>query len=335
MRAIPFTRVSGILPVAHCLERAGAPVERIARRAGVPSQLFDRPDAPIPMVPACRFYAVAARTLGCENLGSRLGQSIDAFDLGVYGALLGRSQTLYEGLVTATTFVSSYASANREWLEEEEERIWLCQGLCEGIGSGKRQAQAFVLQLTLQSLRRILGSDWEPLALRLPDHGDDWVRGLELGSSIEIDECQDHVAISIPRSLLSHPMPSAGRDAYFDPRSTLLSTSAPDEFVDALCLYLRDLLGEGVTDLDTLADALGTSPRSVQRRLASQGLTFSRLLERCRLKLAQEMLADPSARVIDVAYETGYSDPGNFARAFRRWSGVTPREYRLHAARSQ
>jgi len=78
------------------------------------------------------------------------------------------------------------------------------------------------------------------------------------------------------------------------------------------------------------AEAAGMSVRSLQRRLASEGLTFSQLVDEVRLEMAVPQLRDPDIRITDVAFGLGYSDPAHFTRAFSRWAGVAPSEYRAH-----
>jgi AraC-like DNA-binding protein len=78
------------------------------------------------------------------------------------------------------------------------------------------------------------------------------------------------------------------------------------------------------------AEAAGMSVRSLQRRLASEGLTFSQLIDEVRFEMAVPQLRDPDIRLTDIALSLGYSDPAHFTRAFGRWGGVSPSEYRAH-----
>ena len=70
------------------------------------------------------------------------------------------------------------------------------------------------------------------------------------------------------------------------------------------------------------------SVRSLQRRLHESELDFGRLVEEARLELARRMLGDSELKIVEVAAELGYTDSANFTRAFRRWTGVPPREFR-------
>jgi AraC-like DNA-binding protein len=93
------------------------------------------------------------------------------------------------------------------------------------------------------------------------------------------------------------------------------------------------MLPDGYPDVHVLAEAVGTSVRTLQRRLQEEGLTYARVVAQARFDAAQRMLDDPDRKVIDVALDLGYSDPSHFTRAFGRWAGVAPREFRrLRAA---
>ena len=69
--------------------------------------------------------------------------------------------------------------------------------------------------------------------------------------------------------------------------------------------------------------------RTLQRRMKNNGLTFKRIVDQARYQAAADLLCDPHVKLIDIAHELGYSDQANFNRAFRRFTGIAPGEYRL------
>jgi AraC-like DNA-binding protein len=77
-----------------------------------------------------------------------------------------------------------------------------------------------------------------------------------------------------------------------------------------------------------VAKRLGVSPRSLRRRLADEGTSFHTLVEDTRNALAQQYLTDPKLTVSEIAFLVGFSALSPFQRAFRRWTNLTPREYR-------
>ena len=119
------------------------------------------------------------------------------------------------------------------------------------------------------------------------------------------------------------------------PSRTSLREPLPTDFIGSVERALEFLLRQGDATIDTLADIMGVSRRTLQRRLLSVGETFSQLLERVRFGIARDRLRDPASKVIDVAFELGYSDPTHFTRAFRRWTGSAPRSFRAHMMRAE
>ena len=72
---------------------------------------------------------------------------------------------------------------------------------------------------------------------------------------------------------------------------------------------------------------MNLSVRSLQRRLAAEGTLFEALLDETRAELAKRYLRAGALGVTQVAYQLGFSDPANFTRAFKRWTGRTPRDF--------
>jgi AraC-like DNA-binding protein len=84
----------------------------------------------------------------------------------------------------------------------------------------------------------------------------------------------------------------------------------------------------GFRSLEEVASGLHISTRTLKRRLAAQGVTYSHVLEEQRRERALLLLRTPSLSLDQIAEQLGYSDTSNFRRAFRRWTGVSPATYR-------
>jgi AraC-like DNA-binding protein len=86
----------------------------------------------------------------------------------------------------------------------------------------------------------------------------------------------------------------------------------------------------GDTRIATLARQLAMSCRTLQRRLASEGVSYQQLLEDTRKHAASRYIAESTLGIGEIAYLVGYSEPAAFHRAFKRWFGVTPDVFRHH-----
>lgn len=91
---------------------------------------------------------------------------------------------------------------------------------------------------------------------------------------------------------------------------------------------LMPVLHTGDIGIDTIAAKLGTSRQTLYRTLKGENVTFEQVLDALRHRLALDYLAGKKVSVNETAYLVGFSDPAAFSRAFKRWTGKSPREMR-------
>jgi AraC-like DNA-binding protein len=84
----------------------------------------------------------------------------------------------------------------------------------------------------------------------------------------------------------------------------------------------------GIPSAPAVASKLGLKPRTLHRLLGEQGTSFTHLLEHNRYDSARRLLRDSPSPILSIAQSLGYADASAFSRAFRRWSGMTPNEWR-------
>jgi len=87
-------------------------------------------------------------------------------------------------------------------------------------------------------------------------------------------------------------------------------------------------LNNGVPNQEKIAASLNMSLRNLQRKLKDEGNSFKHILDETRSELSKQYLRGSDRPIIEVGFLLGFSEPSNFARAFRRWTGVSPVEYR-------
>jgi len=100
------------------------------------------------------------------------------------------------------------------------------------------------------------------------------------------------------------------------------------DLVSSLRQIIESYLPGGYPALELTAEIGGMSPRTLQRRLAEVGLSYRALVDQARFEVAVPLLTGTNATSTEIAREAGYRDPSHFARAFRRLTGCSPREYR-------
>jgi AraC-like DNA-binding protein len=106
----------------------------------------------------------------------------------------------------------------------------------------------------------------------------------------------------------------------------LLARTPRDKDLEASLIFeIQSSLRGRAPRIDLVARRLGMSVRSLQRRLAERGIHFGELVDRIRRDAAARYLEESDLSISEVAYELGYSGPAAFHRAFKRWTGATPR----------
>jgi AraC-like DNA-binding protein len=101
-----------------------------------------------------------------------------------------------------------------------------------------------------------------------------------------------------------------------------------DDIVRAVHDVLAARLGRSSLDVTHVARALGSTTRTLQRRLHAAGTSYRDVVDLVRYERARELVLVDSLSIAEIAERVGYDDPAVFARAFRRWTGHAPREHR-------
>lgn len=138
--------------------------------------------------------------------------------------------------------------------------------------------------------------------------------------------------LSFDKSLLDRPMKAAdpNLNAVLRRHAEQLIAELPDPswLTGKVRKLLLGLIPAGKTNADYVAARLGMSRRTLTRYLQREGTVYKDLLEQARRELAYQYLSGKTPEIQQIAYLLGYSETAAFSRAFKRWSGQTPAEYR-------
>jgi len=332
---IALTRVAGLRPVVAFLWRRGARVERLLERVKMSPDALRDAEALIPTSQAFRFMEESACVEGIENLGLLVGQETRLEQLGVYGSLIRRKRTLGEAIASVFQLLPFFSSGTQMWIEDRGDRAVFCQRFADGLGD-HRQADQYSLMVMINLLRLAAGPTWHPdeVHLRMP-RGARFDRFPPLASCVVRFE-QPANAVVFPRSLLDRPLAPATRLPVLTPETLeAWTSSAPARDFPGSLLQVADALpASGHPQIGAAAGAVGMSVRSLQRRLAESGVTFKGIMADERFAAEAALLRGGYAKILDIALDLGYSDHAHFTRAFHRWAGTAPREFRRLARQS-
>jgi AraC-like DNA-binding protein len=326
---IAAVAASGVLGL---IGQVGGDPDRIFGVARVDMGDAANPAASLNLRRYCDLFEQAARLTGVENFGLRFGTGYRLEEMGALGALVLHSRTLGEALKNLCAYFPAVQEHSTLALRGDGELMALEYQIRDGRIARRRQDAELTIGILNGIFLRCLGANWSPEEvhfehLRGADAAE--IRGL-LGAPVYFAAARN--AILFRRAVLPARMPDAA-PIRLPALHALLRRRAvearPDDFIGQVVEQIRAGFGRGDAGITQVAARLGHSRAGLYRRLAAEGLDFSRLTQSVRRDLAVMYVAQPGVMFTDIALMLGYSELSAFSRAFTRWTGCSPACYRM------
>ncbi|MFW2440510.1 MAG: helix-turn-helix domain-containing protein [Arenicellales bacterium] len=328
MTSFPLHRVATVLPFINYLRQQNVPIEKELIRVKLPVAAIIDPDCFIPSKNYWNFIANVAERERTKDMGFYVGlkSGANAADLGMSKRLL-QLPTLKQALVQFCKIASSEISQVSLWLEAKETNT---HRLYYQTSYGREHPayvhfQWYGLMAAIAAIRLFHGKHWNPTEIGLGSIKNPSVKIHEYFPNTQFITGQPVCFITLSNSLLGNPL---------QPDKNLFENSifysrikAPCDYIGALKLVLRSYLRDKAPPLELAAAITGQSTRTLQRQLASKGLTYRELLTAVRFETAIELMQNTDMKIADISSQLSYADPTNFTRSFRQIAGVSPREY--------
>jgi AraC-like DNA-binding protein len=232
-------------------------------------------------------------------------------------------------LQTGARLIGSVTSGARFWFTLEGDLVRVHQFYPGRAGAGRCQGDLYVNVVTISMLRRFLGPDWSPRQVCLLASDPGTIGDGAAFGDAQVCLNQGHSSFTLPRSLLAQAIPGAARVRRNAPSTApLLKPEMPAGFLEKVEELVRSLLIARRLEIAVVAEAAGTSIRSLQRHIRAAGFSYSEIVEMTRTRIASEWLGGSEIPIAEIAEMLGYSDAAHFSRAFRRKSGIAPLSYR-------
>ena len=323
MGPVPLMRASGVRPFLAAMDHIGAPRERYLRQAKLPLLVYDDAEAVIPELFLWGLLDKLAHKEGIEDFGLLVTTHTPPWQAEPeFIGLLQSLPTLWIALTTFCHVVRQFSTADQFEIVREGNHALLQRRQYPGI-PGEDQVELYDLKLMIQLVQLAGGRDWVPPEVLVSDVN---ARRLSLNKEFErvrIRRSDTLSCVAIPLAMLAWPMNALAR-----PCALQLPNPLADSFLESLSALIGTYLKGGNMNIRLVAEMAGLSKRTFQRRLDDLQLDYSTLIDQVRLKRALSILCRPDVPVTEIAYDLGYSAPAHFTRAFRRWTALSPQEYR-------
>lgn len=325
---VPMVRMSAFLPFASFIEHIGTPLGQQEPNSRLPFHLLDEPEALIPLRNAFQFLATVARHEGLVELGMVVGMRTQFQELGAFGRLVLQSVTLHDALTRVCGAIRLYNSAQKVWIENRGARSAVCTSYAPYQSEGWQFGEQYTLALLINCIRAAAGENWLPTEIHLEPTLFGMMHG-KVNALGGFHARRSRVScLIVDAALLSLPLHRRNGNATPDDYSVLVSNAPSLEFPGSIGQLARMFLGDEQGQINLVASAAGISVRTLQRRLANCGTDFSAIVDKARFDSAIDLMSDPKRDIAEIAFALGYNEASSFTRAFRRWTGSSPTEFR-------
>lgn len=326
----PSTIAAYAFAIATALEQRGVDPQAIFDSCDVSLQTTTDPMLRLTNREISKLFKASVDATGDPGFGLLVGESMHPGNLHAMGYALMASTSLRDfcqRLQNYYTIVSQSAQIRTE--ETADEFLLITQVAAPDIC---RETQDAYTALMLRFIRFIYSPSFNPVRVEL-------VRpkpstGLQKYSdyfNCEIRFDHPEIVIAIAPDLLDKPLPGASRElAHMHDQTSMqyLKRMQKQDIINRVRTIIVEELSSSAITKQRVADKLYMSSRSLQMKLAAKDTSFQEILDSTRQSLALGYLEQSAISVTEAAYLLGFSDVSNFTRAFKRWTGKSPREFR-------
>lgn len=316
-------------------ESRGAQFEALCAEAGVKPKSLDHPDRRVPLTAYMDTIRLAKAQTRRPAFALEFGESVGMSELSIVGLLMEASETIGDAYIQMQRYgrlaieMDQISNGPRLTMVREQDKLFIVdrQRLSDEYPELTEGAFAWLVcgprRYMDRSPVKSVSVTWEK-----PDYWDAYER---------VFQCPVHFkarwnALEMHPDSLRWPVRQNPKYVFGmlteRAESLVAELTATETTTGRLRNALAATLHEGQLTAERAAKQMGLSRQTLFRRLKSEGTTYSEVFDALRRELAQEYLFGAKATIHEVAFLVGYSDAASFTRAFKRWTGFTPGEFR-------
>jgi AraC-like DNA-binding protein len=336
LQDLPPHPVRSLLPALGVMETLGFDHQVCLKGTGILLSQLEDANARMSLQQELEFYRNALELSANPTIGLKLGEQYVPQRYGLFGYALLSAATFRHALTLAENFGRLTFSFYTLKFGVSGKKAWFAMSEPPPF---ERELLDVYLDRDLSAARvdfsEVLGVpfDVQEVYLTHDGHGMRGVYREHFGCPVHFSA--DTGKFIFSSSLLDNPLPQSDPDSsrHFQQQCQLLiaKLSSQGHFVDDVRMLILARPGF-FPDIDYLAEKLDMSTRTLRRRLKEEGSNYRALLDEIRFGLAREYLGETNLSMEEICGLLGYSEPGNFSHAFRRWSGLSPRNWRQAVA---
>ena len=323
--------VYGLNPLIGWLCETGREYSSFLEQSGIPESSLDDPGYKISPRQELDFYSCVCKQLNIPELGLIIGPRYHLSSYGMLGLAAMTSATLYQCYQRFFDNIVMTWTYFRFSLEQHNNEGTLTMQPLRDLGD----AYSFMIDRDISAAYQIaceaLGQPLPLLRLELKESPPGYSQRYEEIYKAPVLFGCGRDALVFESKWLDAPLEKSelATSNVFAKQCAEISAALGKEY--QLTEHIRSLvmnLGREPKTLEQIAGQLHTTPRTLQRKLSTEGTTYKELVEQVRVNISIEYLQTSDLSIESIGARVGYADTSSFSHAFKRWTGKTPRNYR-------
>ena len=330
---VPHVLAPAATGVDKFINSYGGDVDRVFGEAGVDPNCIGNPIIGMCLKSFCGLFESASNNTQNDNFGLWFGNQFQPDDLGLWGYAAISSPTLGNALDNLIDLFRYHQQCSMLRLTASNTNSYQLEYQVRDPNIVQRRQDAELsLGMFFNLIRECMGKDWNPEEVYFEHPKPENSKEHEKAFDAQVFFNQKFNAIVFDPAILETSMPKADLKLMAVTRACLesLHTNTPmnQNLTDKIRNLIRIKLSDGYPSLESIAESLYMSTSAIQRNLAWEGLSYTELVEEVRKSLAEMYFKQRNLSLSEIAYLLGYSELSAFSRAFRRWTGHSPRDFR-------
>jgi AraC-like DNA-binding protein len=327
----PTTIASYTQAIAAALELAGVDPQAVFDEVGISSHVTSDPLKRISNEEVSRLFQASVRATGNPCFGISVGECFQPSSLHAMGFAMLASVSLRDFYNRVCNYYR-VVSQNAEFRQYERDgaSVLVAGNVASSVCHETEDTWVSMMVRFLRFLyQKELNPLWIALRRPVPEGGEQPFLD-HFKCPIRFD-CED-ISIALDSAVMDRELPGASADlAQYNDQIVMQYLEKMDrkDIVNRVRGLIIEDLASGSLSKQGVADKMHMSARNLQLKLAARNTTFQDTLDSTRQNLAAGYIEQSHLAITEIAYLLGFSDASNFTRAFRRWYGCSPRDYRL------
>lgn len=327
-------RAGPLMGIPSLLRELGQDAGPILDSEGFTEEHFEDPDTEMSYLAVSRLLANCVAATGCRHFGLLLGTRAGPSSLGVAGFMLRSAPDVGTALRGLVQHLDLHDQGGVPTLHISGGITRFGYAIHQAGTQATDQIYDIAIAVACNIMRALCGEQWNPKEVQLSHRPSKdlslYRRFFRAPLRFNAEDC----AVVFSTRWLEHRIPSADAllHQHLEQEAIELHRQRKATVTSELRALLRKSLLTGECMVADIAGKLHIHERTLNRRLREEGTSFHRELEDIRYEMSRHYLAESTMPMIRIAKALNYADVSAFSRAFKRWAGTTPAEWRRHNA---